>query len=145
MEERRKTMKQFQFREKEISLDIAGVIVKVPATTDYAKQMEVWGKRMGECAEKMDEEGIDIDALTEQLEDILEEMLGPEAVDRIFADREEDLYDCIDLIVFVTDAVTQYHIDKANSYQKKEPVKTTGAPAIPMNRAQRRAARRQKA
>ena len=135
-------MKQFQFREKEISLDIAGVIVKVPATTDYAKQLEGWGKRMGDYAEEMQAEGIDVDAMTEQLEDILVEMLGSEAVDHIFADREEDLYDCIDLITFITEEVTRYHIDKANSYQKETPAKTTGAPAVPMNRAQRRAARK---
>ena len=115
-------MGKFEFRKHGILLDIEGVQVTVPATVEYAK--------------KDVEKGIDF------MLDILDDLLGEDTVDAVTAERDVDIYDCLDLVMYISQEVQTYHAERANSYKK--PVPRSTQPSTPMAQAavENRAARR---
>ena len=128
-------MGKFEFRKHGILLDIEGVQVTVPATVEYAKRLEdAFGAQLKE--EKDVEKGIDF------MLDILDDLLGEDMVDAITAERDVDIYDCLDLVMYISQEVQTYHAERANSYKK--PVPRSTQPSAPMAQAavENRAARR---
>ena len=74
--------------------------------------------------------------------DILDDLLGEDVVDAITAERDVDIYDCLDLVMYISQEVQTYHAERANSYKK--PVPRSTQPSAPMAQAavENRAARR---
>ena len=96
--------------------------------------MRAFGAQLKE--EKDVEKGIDF------MLDILDDLLGEDMVDAITAERDVDIYDCLDLVMYISQEVQTYHAERANSYKK--PVPRSTQPSTPMAQAavENRAARR---
>lgn len=137
-------MGRFEFRKKEIALDIAGVKAFVPGTVDFMERLRRIGEEMVSFGEQVED--------TEQAEEfmlgVLDELLGETVMDQIEGERKLDIYDCCDLFRYITDEVKQYHEKKAAAYQPKAdvpPVEPSEQP-IPMAQAavENREARRKR-
>ena len=101
---------------------------------DAGEKMRAFGAQLKE--EKDVEKGIDF------MLDILDDLLGEDTVDAITAERDVDIYDCLDLVMYISQEVQTYHAERANSYKK--PVPRSAQPSTPMAQAavENRAARR---
>lgn len=64
--------------------------------------------------------------------DILDDLLGEDTVDAVTAERDVDIYDCLDLVMYISQEVQTYHAERANSYKKPVPGKTQ--PSTPWHR-----------
>ncbi|HBF64745.1 MAG TPA: hypothetical protein DDW34_02075 [Clostridium sp.] len=138
-------MGKFEFRKNVIELDIAGEIYEVPGSTEFLHTVSECGERMVARSAEMKEEGSDLGDTTDFMLQCLEEILGVDAVDSIFAEREPDFYDCTDLFEFVTREIKEHHARKLNSLAMVKPVsEPESIPQISQNRAARRAAERRK-
>ena len=129
-------MGKFEFRKHGILLDIEGVQVTVPATVEYAKKLEDAGEKMRAFGAQLKEEK-DVEKGIDFMLDILDDLLGEDTVDAVTAERDVDIYDCLDLVMYIS-----YHAERANSYKK--PVPRSTQPSTPMAQAavENRAARR---
>lgn len=138
-------MGKFEFRKHGILLDIEGVQVTVPATVEYAKRLEDAGEKMRAFGAQLKDEA-DIAKGIDTMLAILDDLLGEDVMDAIEAKRTLDLYDCLDLVMYISQEVQTYHAERANSYKK--PVPRSTQPSAPMaqsaveNRAARRARER---
>lgn len=146
-------MGRFEFRKREIELDIAGVKAFVPGDMAFVKHLEEIGKKMKDFGENMDD-AKDIDKGTDFMLHILDDILGESVMDAIEAERTLDIYDCLDLFAYISKEVKEYHAARtaAHTNQGSVPVPQT----VPMaqaavenrearrarERAERRAARR---
>lgn len=133
-------MGKFEFRKNVIELDIEGEIYEVPGDTEYFKKLTSCGEKMVEHSKS--EEDTDLFQLTEFMTNILDEMLGDDVVDSIFADREPEYYDCLDLFNYITEEIKAHHQKKMNALMPNS-VDPVPVP-ISQNRAARRAAQRRK-
>lgn len=134
-------MGKFEFRKHGILLDIGGVQVTVPATVEYAKKLEDAGEEMKAFGAQLKDEA-DIAKGIDFMLAILDDLLGEDVMDAIEAKRTLDLYDCLDLVMYISQEVQTYHAERANSYKK--PVPRSTQPSAPMAQAavENRAARR---
>ena len=134
-------MGKFEFRKHGILLDIEGVQVTVPATVEYAKRLEDAGEKMRAFGAQLKDEA-DIAKGIDTMLAILDDLLGEDVMDAIEAKRTLDLYDCLDLVMYISQEVQTYHAERANSYKK--PVPQSTQPSAPMAQAavENRAARR---
>lgn len=134
-------MGKFEFRKHGILLDIEGVQVTVPATVEYAKRLEDAGEKMRAFGAQLKDEA-DIANGIDTMLAILDDLLGEDVMDAIEAKRTLDLYDCLDLVMYISQEVQTYHAERANSYKK--PVPRSAQPSTPMAQAavENRAARR---
>lgn len=134
-------MGKFEFRKHGILLDIEGVQVTVPATVEYAKRLEDAGEKMRAFGAQLKEEK-DVEKGIDFMLDILDDLLGEDMVDAITAERDVDIYGCLDLVMYISQEVQTYHAERANSYKK--PVPRSTQPSAPMAQAavENRAARR---
>ena len=134
-------MGKFEFRKHGILLDIEGVQVTVPATVEYAKKLEDAGEKMRAFGAQLKDEA-DIAKGIDTMLAILDDLLGEDVMDAIEAKRTLDLYDCLDLVMYISQEVQTYHAERANSYKK--PVPRSTQPSAPMAQAavENRAARR---
>lgn len=134
-------MGKFEFRKQGIALDIAGVQTSVPNTVEYAKRLEDAGEKMRAFGAQLKEEK-DVEKGIDFMLDILDDLLGEDTVDAITAERDVDIYDCLDLVMHISQEVQTYHAERANSYKK--PVPRSAQPSAPMAQAavENRAARR---
>ena len=136
-------MGKFEFRKNVIKLEIEGRIYEVPGDMEFLKAVVDSCSKMSARAELLKDSEKDLVQATDFVLDTLEEILGTEAVDAIFAEREPDFYDCVDLCNFITAELEAYHSTKLDGMLPvlKEPEQIT---ALPQNRAARRAAERRK-
>lgn len=134
-------MGKFEFRKHGILLDIEGVQVTVPATVEYAKKLEDAGEKMKAFGAQLKDEA-DIAKGIDTMLAILDDLLGEDVMDAIEAKRTLDLYDCLDLVMYISQEVQTYHAERANSYKK--PIPQSTQPSAPMAQAavENRAARR---
>ena len=130
-------MGKFEFRKHGILLDIEGVQV----TVEYAKRLEDAGEKMRAFGAQLKEEK-DVEKGIDFMLDILDDLLGEDTVDAITAERDVDIYDCLDLVMYISQEVQTYHAERANSYKK--PIPRSTQPSTPMAQAavENRAARR---
>lgn len=146
-------MGRFEFRKHEIELDIAGVKASVPGDLAFVKHLEEIGKEMKSFSENMDDVK-DIDKGTDFMLNILDDILGESTMDAIEAERTLDIYDCMDMIAYISKEVKEYHA--ARTAVHTNPASVPVPQPIPMaqaavenrearrarERAERRAARR---
>ena len=134
-------MGKFEFRKHGILLDIEGVQVTVPATVEYTERLKKASEEMKALGAGMKDEA-DIAKGIDTMLAILDDLLGEDVMDAIEAKRTLDLYDCLDLVMYISQEVQTYHAERANSYKK--PVPRSAQPSAPMAQAavENRAARR---
>ena len=134
-------MGKFEFRKQGIALDIAGVQTSVPNTAEYTERLKKAGEEMKAFGAQLKDEA-DIANGIDTMLAILDDLLGEDVMDAIEAKRTLDLYDCLDLVMYISQEVQTYHAERANSYKK--PVPRSTQPSAPMAQAavENRAARR---
>lgn len=134
-------MGRFEFRKHEIELDIAGVKASVPGDLAFVKRLEEIGREMKSFGENMDDVK-DIDKGTDFMLNILDDILGESTMDAIEAERTLDIYDCMDLIAYISKEVTEYHARTAAVHTPPVPQSVPMAQAAVENREARRARER---
>ena len=134
-------MGKFEFRKQGIALDIAGVQTSVPNTAEYTERLKKASEEMKAFGAQLKDEA-DIAKGIDTMLAILDDLLGEDVMDAIEAKRTLDLYDCLDLVMYISKEVQTYHAERANSYKK--PVPRSTQPSAPMAQAavENRAARR---
>lgn len=134
-------MGKFEFRKHGILLDIEGVQVTVPNTAEYTGRLKKASEEMKAFGAQLKDEA-DIANGIDTMLAILDDLLGEDVMDAIEAKRTLDLYDCLDLVMYISQEVQTYHAERANSYKK--PVPQSTQPSAPMAQAavENRAARR---
>ena len=134
-------MGKFEFRKHGILLDIEGVQVSVPNTAEYTERLKKASEEMKAFGAQLKDEA-DIAKGIDTMLAILDDLLGEDVMDAIEAKRTLDLYDCLDLVMYISQEVQTYHAERANSYKK--PVPRSTQPSAPMAQAavENRAARR---
>lgn len=134
-------MGKFEFRKQGIALDIAGVQTSVPNTAEYTERLKKASEEMKAFGAQLKDEA-DIAKGIDTMLAILDDLLGEDVMDAIEAKRTLDLYDCLDLVMYISQEVQTYHAERANSYKK--PVPRSAQPSAPMAQAavENRAARR---
>ena len=134
-------MGKFEFRKQGIALDIAGVQTSVPNTAEYTERLKKASEEMKAFGAQLKDEK-DVEKGIDFMLDILDDLLGEDTVDAITAERDVDIYDCLDLVMYISQEVQTYHAERANSYKK--PVPWSTHPSTPMAQAavENRAARR---
>lgn len=134
-------MGKFEFRKQGIALDIAGVQTSVPNTAEYTERLKKASEEMKAFGAQLKDEA-DIAKGIDTMLAILDDLLGEDVMDTIEAKRTLDLYDCLDLVMYISQEVQTYHAERANSYKK--PVPRSTQPSAPMAQAavENRAARR---
>ena len=134
-------MGRFEFRKHEIELDIAGVKASVPGDLTFVKRLEEIGREMKAFGENMDDVK-NIDKGTDFMLNILDDILGESTMDAIEAERTLDIYDCMDLIAYISKEVTEYHARMAAVHTPPVPQSVPMAQAAVENREARRARER---
>lgn len=134
-------MGKFEFRKHGILLDIEGVQTSVPNTAEYTERLKKASEEMKAFGAQLKDEA-DIAKGIDTMLAILDDLLGEDVMDAIEAKRTLDLYDCLDLVMYISQEVQTYHAERANSYKK--PVPRSTQPSAPMAQAavENRAARR---
>lgn len=137
-------MGKFEFRKQGIALDIAGVQTSVPNTAEYTERLKKASEEMKAFGAQLKDEA-DIAKGIDTMLAILDDLLGEDVMDAIEAKRTLDLYDCLDLVMYISQEVQTYHAERANSYKK--PIPQSTQPSAPMAQAavENRAARRARA
>ena len=113
-------MGKFEFRKHGILLDIEGVQVTVPATVEYAKRLEDAGEKMRAFGAQLKEEK-DVEKGIDFMLDILDDLLGEDTVDAITAERDVDIYDCLDLVMYISQEVQTYHAERQTATRSLSP------------------------
>lgn len=124
--------RKFEFRDNGLKLDIAGNIFEID-TTDPELVGRVYDFSVGaqEMASKLSQKEHYAEALKEAIQfclDAIDSILGEGASNKIFAGRKISLFDCLDVIEYIT---TEINADRESRFQKYSP-----------NRAARRAAKK---
>ena len=126
-------MGRFEFRKHEIELDIAGVKASVPGDLAFVKRLEEIGREMKSFGENMDDVK-DIDKGTDFMLNILDDILGESTMDAIEAERTLDIYDCMDMIAYISKEVKEYHAARTAVHTNPASV-PLGTQSVPMARA----------
>lgn len=134
-------MGKFEFRKHGILLDIEGVQVTVPATVEYTERLKKASEEMKALGAGMKDEA-DIAKGIDTMLAILDDLLGEDVMDAIEAKRTLDLYDCLDLVMYISQEVQTYHAERANSYKKPVPQSTQSSAPMAQAAVENRAARR---
>jgi len=121
--------RKFEFKKNTLELDIAGNIFELDTTdVEVVERIQAFAKDAQRLAQEMRQK----DDLTEALKDTIQfcldsidSILGEGASEKIFAGRKVGLYDCLDVMAFISNEVNE---DRASRFQAYSP-----------NRAQRRA------
>lgn len=134
-------MGKFEFRKQGIALDIAGVQTSVPNTAEYTERLKKASEEMKAFGAQLKDEA-DIANGIDTMLAILDDLLGEDVMDAIEAKRTLDLYDCLDLVMYVSQEVQTYHAERANSYKKPVPQSTQSSAPMAQAAVENRAARR---
>ena len=134
-------MGKFEFRKQGIALDIAGVQTSVPNTAEYTERLKKASEEMKAFGAQLKDEA-DIAKGIDTMLAILDDLLGEDVMDTIEAKRTLDLYDCLDLVMYISQEVQTYHAERANSYKKPVPRSTQSSAPMAQAAVENRAARR---
>lgn len=121
-------MSKFEFRSNKVELDIAGHKFSVNCTNDLIEKTIAFGERAikkGNEIKNYKDYNLAIKETCQFCYDAIDELIEPGASKKIFEGREDNVYDCIDVINYIT-----------HEYQKTSNI--TNQKYSP-NRAQRRA------
>ena len=116
-------MGRFEFRSRELELDIAGVKFALEVDDYLIELIADKGRDMQDLAQSMDEElkggksaGDIISKAISGIKAIIDEILGEGASRDIFDGRAEDFYDCTDVFKYIADEVNGFVLGRASGY-----------------------------
>lgn len=109
-------MRKFEFSDNNnIQLDIAGNQFSVSFSLDLINKLIPIGKKSIEYSEKIDngEDQIKVaKSIILLIRECLDEILGNGACQKIFSGRKENFYDYIEVILFVSEELENYRVQK---------------------------------
>ena len=124
----------FQFKDNAIHLDIAGNVFNINYTEDLLINIKNFYEKATTQAEKIRDSKDYNETLSKSIELLkktIDSICGEGATNKIFKDREDNLYDLIDVINYIYTEVSNFQKEKKNKYS--------------VNRAQRRSIRNEHA
>ena len=101
-------MKTFEFKNYTLDLKIAGASFQIDCTSELADKMQAHKTALESLMEQMQAEEKDSADAVELCREILNDTLGAEAFERIFAERRPTLTDCSDVLQFVVGEVVTF-------------------------------------
>ena len=105
-------MGKFKFKNNRcITMDIAGNVFKVSVTQDFLKCLRKFGVEAQEKAQYLLKWPDQVAAMEEACDFCLQSidsLLGEEASKKIFAGREKDFFDCLDVLNFIASEAKAY-------------------------------------
>ena len=128
--------RQFKFKNRNLVLDFEGVIIEIDNISDALVKTSIVGQKMVDYFNNMDTEGDTtkiVQDATDFVLDCIDEVIGDGAADKIFANREPEYFDTLDVFNYIREELEVVGEEFVNR-QNKEPIK--------LNRQQRRAMER---
>lgn len=100
-------MAKFEFKSNEMEFSFPNnVIVKIPYNQKFFEDMKEKGERLLDISK---DDSMETDVVLGELMDIIDELLGEDGIsDRIFGDREPNIYDCSDIINYIKEESVKY-------------------------------------
>lgn len=123
-------MGKFQFANNNVELDIAGKRFIIPGTVEYAIKIKEFGLAAAQYAQQLKERDDEEQALRDGIQFMrssLDTILGDGAAEQIFADREDNLYDYVDIMQYISDEFAQFQKQKQSRYAPNRAQRRTGA------------------
>lgn len=127
-------MKRFEFNNK-TKIDLAGTIVELKTDMATIDRGIEFGRYMQKKANEIIEVGKSIKKLSdeEQLKKLdeynkslcndcykfIDEVTEQGTSEKIFKDRKDDMYDCVEIITFLIDALNEHRTEKINKQSAK--------------------------
>lgn len=99
-------MSKFEFRSNKLELDIAGHKFAVNCTNDLIKKTITFGEKAikkGNEIKNYKDYNLAVKETCKFCYDAIDELIEPGASKKIFEGREDNIYDCIDVINYITD------------------------------------------
>lgn len=112
-------MGKFQFANNNVELDISGNRFTIPGTVEYAIKIKEFGAAAAQYAQQLREREDEDQALRDGIQFMrssLDTILGDGAAEQIFADREDNLYDYVDIMQYISDEFAQFQKQKQSQY-----------------------------
>lgn len=112
-------MGKFQFANNNVELDISGNRFTIPGTVEYAIKIKEFGAAAAQYAQQLREREDEDQALRDGIQFMrssLDAILGDGAAEQIFADREDNLYDYVDIMQYISDEFAQFQKQKQSQY-----------------------------
>jgi len=103
-------MRSFEFKNKNLEVNINGTIYTIYITDNLGDTMQDFSKKMSAMSDDIKKKKKNnIDAI-KMLKGIIDNLLGENAFDNIFKDREETkIMDCTDLFMFLVDEIKEFN------------------------------------
>lgn len=110
-------MAKFEFKSNEMEFSFPNdVFVKVPYSQVFFDNMQEKGQHLLKIS---NDDSADTDSLVDELMDIIDDLLGEDGIaDRIFGEREPNIYDCSDIINYIKEESVRYVEERAGSIPK---------------------------
>lgn len=107
-------MAKFEFKSNLMEFSFPNnILVKIPYEQEFFEKMQEKGKRLLEISEGDIE---DVNYIVNELMDIIDEILDEEGIaDRIFGNREPNIYDCRDIIEYIKEEAMDYIKKRADN------------------------------
>ncbi len=108
-------MGKFQFNDNSIRLDIAGHLYRVSFSDLFLARIKAMGLRLIESSKKLQQEADGAKAIEKAIQiayDEIDGILGEGASAAIFADRERDLFDAVDVINYISGELEKFKKSK---------------------------------
>ena len=112
--------RKFEFRNNNLELDIAGNKFELDTTdVEVVARVQKFGKEAQEIGKKLADKGDFAEALEETIQfclDSIDSILGEGSSKEIFAGRKVGLFDCLDVIEYITTEVNESRSTKFQAY-----------------------------
>lgn len=119
-------MAKFEFRSRDLELDVAGNVFTIEVGPTLGDKMKAHSDSAYELADEI-KNGTKRDSdATEYCLGVIDELFGTGASDKIFAERDASLGDCLDILYFVTDEVSKHNARSGNRAQRRAAGKKQG-------------------
>lgn len=116
-------MGKFQFSDNSIRLDIEGHLYRIPYNTQSITKVKELGACMVENSKKLQQETDEtkvIETATQIIYDGIDKILGDGASATIFADRERDFFDAIDLADYIFSEFSDFQRSKTAQLNRRK-------------------------
>lgn len=134
-------MGRFEFSKNELTLDIEGVKVVIPDVEELIEKFVENGKKATELS------GKSIDEQKEVMLDMLDDILGEDAMDAILEKRNLSYMNCCELYAHIAEEATKKNneaAERAMQTFRNKPTVPQGTQPMAMAAVENRAARRAK-
>ena len=116
-------MGKFQFSDNSVHLDIAGNLYRIPYNAEFVAKIKELGTCMVENSKKLQQEADEakvIETAIQIIYDGIDKILGDGASAAIFADKERDIFDAIDVANYIFNEFSEFQKSKTAQLNRKK-------------------------